>query len=280
MLAEVEQTVDQVLIINHGKLVVESSLEQLTARVGGSIRVRTPTLGKLREALRQEGIEATTVNRDRGCWCTGLTSEKLGDLAFAAGVPIYELVAEGSSLRGVFPGVDDRVGGEAVIAQTQAELLKIRSTRTTIGIVLGMIALILLFSLLSGLLTKPPHLTSTEDQRGLLSVEQHCRGLLGVGRDHARDQRVSLIGTKCRPTFLLHHRGASIGWLRPSSLPACSRESCSASSGEGIGFAIGYATLTGRGIDYALRRAARRHCSCSARWPRSHSGAPSASASA
>ena len=35
VLAEVAQTVDQVLIINHGRLVVESSLEQLTARVGG-----------------------------------------------------------------------------------------------------------------------------------------------------------------------------------------------------------------------------------------------------
>jgi hypothetical protein len=57
-----------------------------------------------------------------------------------------------------------------VSAQVRAELLKIRSTRTTIGIVLGMIALILLFSLLSGLLTKAPSLTSTEDQRGLLSV--------------------------------------------------------------------------------------------------------------
>ena len=39
-----------------------------------------------------------------------------------------------------------------MIAQTKAELLKLRSTRTTIGIVLGMIALIILFSLLSGLL--------------------------------------------------------------------------------------------------------------------------------
>ena len=57
-----------------------------------------------------------------------------------------------------------------MIAQTHAELLKIRSTRTTTGIVLGMIALILLFSLLSGLLTKAPDLTSPENQRGLLSV--------------------------------------------------------------------------------------------------------------
>src|SRR5215813_6987081 len=46
VLAEVAQTVDQVLIINHGKLVVESSLEQLTAHVGGSVRVRSPEVSR------------------------------------------------------------------------------------------------------------------------------------------------------------------------------------------------------------------------------------------
>ena len=101
VLSEVAQTVDQVLIINRGKLVVESSLDQLTARVGGSIRVRTPALAKLLEALRQEGIEATTMN-EQSLLVHGVTSEKLGDLAFVAGVPIHELVAEGSSLEDVF----------------------------------------------------------------------------------------------------------------------------------------------------------------------------------
>ena len=42
-----------------------------------------------------------------------------------------------------------------MIAQTKAELLKIRSTRTTIGLLLGMLALILLFTLLTGLLSHP-----------------------------------------------------------------------------------------------------------------------------
>ena len=55
-------------------------------------------------------------------------------------------------------------------AQIRAELLKIRSTRTTIGLILGMIALILLFTLLTGLLTHPSGLASTQDQRQLLSV--------------------------------------------------------------------------------------------------------------
>ena len=57
-----------------------------------------------------------------------------------------------------------------MIAQIRAELLKIRSTRTTTGLILAMIALILLFTLLTGLLTHPSGLTSKEDQRQLLSL--------------------------------------------------------------------------------------------------------------
>lgn len=53
-----------------------------------------------------------------------------------------------------------------MIAQIRAELLKIRSTRATIGL----IALILLFTLLTGLLTHPSGLASKEDQRQLLSL--------------------------------------------------------------------------------------------------------------
>src|SRR5471032_3359118 len=51
VLAEVAQTVDQVLIINRGKLVIESSLADLTVRVGRSVRVRSPEIAKLEGAL-------------------------------------------------------------------------------------------------------------------------------------------------------------------------------------------------------------------------------------
>ena len=57
-----------------------------------------------------------------------------------------------------------------MIAQIRAELLKIRSTRTTVGLILGMIVLILLFTLLTGLLTHPSGLTGKESQRDLLSL--------------------------------------------------------------------------------------------------------------
>jgi ABC-2 type transport system ATP-binding protein len=101
VLAEVAQTVDQVLIINRGRLVVESSLEQLTARVGGSVRVRTPNVEQLRHALDREQLQMSASN-EHVLLVHGTTSEHVGDVAFATGIPVHELVTEGSSLEQIF----------------------------------------------------------------------------------------------------------------------------------------------------------------------------------
>jgi ABC-2 type transport system ATP-binding protein len=101
VLAEVAQTVDQVLIISHGRLVAESTLDELTARVGGGVRVQSPHLDRLAEALGREGI-ATTRGNDHFLVAQGTTRERVGDIALAEGVAIYELVTEGSSLEEVF----------------------------------------------------------------------------------------------------------------------------------------------------------------------------------
>ena len=101
VLAEVAQTVDQILIINHGRLVAESTLDDLTARVGGAVRVQSPELDKLAETLGREGIVISRSN-DHALLAKGTTRERVGDLALAAGIAIYELVTEGSSLEEVF----------------------------------------------------------------------------------------------------------------------------------------------------------------------------------
>jgi ABC-2 type transport system ATP-binding protein len=99
-LAEVAQTVDQVLIINRGRLVVESSLQALTSRVGGAVRVRTPEPDRLQEALRGEQLDA---DRDaQTLHVRGADTERVGDIAFTAGIPLHELVSEGSSLEEIF----------------------------------------------------------------------------------------------------------------------------------------------------------------------------------
>ncbi len=101
VLAEVAQTVDQVVIINHGRLVAESALAELTARLGGAVRVRSPQMAKLTEALHHDGIETLSQN-DGALYVQGVTSDRVGAVAFSAGVRLSELSAESSSLEDVF----------------------------------------------------------------------------------------------------------------------------------------------------------------------------------
>jgi ABC-2 type transport system permease protein len=57
-----------------------------------------------------------------------------------------------------------------VIPQLRAEVLKVRSTRTTLGLVLGMAALILLFVILTALLTSVNEMGQRDQQRDLYSI--------------------------------------------------------------------------------------------------------------
>ena len=101
VLAEVAQTVDRVLIINKGRRVIESPLDELTARVSGAVRIRTPKRSELGQALRAAGVEAAET-ADGALLVPGATTERVGDIAFAAGIPVHELTAETSSLEDVF----------------------------------------------------------------------------------------------------------------------------------------------------------------------------------
>jgi ABC-2 type transport system ATP-binding protein len=100
VLAEMAQTVDHVLIINDGKLVREARLDELTATVGGSVRVRSPQAAQLQEALAKAEIDVTS--RDGALIANGTTAERVGEIAAATGVVLHELVTEESSLEEIF----------------------------------------------------------------------------------------------------------------------------------------------------------------------------------
>ena len=135
-----------------------------------------------------------------------------------------------------------------MIAQVRAELLKIRTTRTTIGLVLGMIALILLFTLLTGLLTHPSGLAGREDQRQLLSVSSLAgvfsalAGVLLVTSEYR-------FGT-IRPTFLFNPVRSHV--LAAKVVAGALAGTAFGVLAEAIGWAIGYAILDGRGITIVL----------------------------
>ena len=101
VLAEVAQTVDQVLIISRGRLVIESPLAELTARAGGAVRVRSANPERLAAALRDNDLQLAT-GTDRVLLVQGASSQRVGEIAFAAGVPVHELLTDGGSLEDIF----------------------------------------------------------------------------------------------------------------------------------------------------------------------------------
>jgi ABC-2 type transport system ATP-binding protein len=101
VLAEVAQTVDQVVIIADGRLVTQSTLAALTARTDQLVRVRTPQAQTLRSLLAAQGIHADPDGADQ-LLAVGTTSEAVGKAAAAAGIVIYEMGVERSNLEDVF----------------------------------------------------------------------------------------------------------------------------------------------------------------------------------
>jgi ABC-2 type transport system ATP-binding protein len=101
VLAEVAQTADRVLIINRGRLVLSAPLAELTARAGGAVRVRSGDPQRLTSALREHALQVTT-GTDHALLVQGASSERIGEIAFAAGVPVHELVSDAGVLEDTF----------------------------------------------------------------------------------------------------------------------------------------------------------------------------------
>ncbi len=101
VLAEVAQTVDHVLIVAKGRLIIESPLDQLTSRVGGTVRVRSPQSGELKAALERLQIDVKAGD-DGALHVAGVPIERVGEIAAQAGVVLHELVMTGASLEEIF----------------------------------------------------------------------------------------------------------------------------------------------------------------------------------
>ena len=99
VLAEVAQTVDDVLVIHHGRLIEQGPVDALTGARG--VAVASPRLDLLRPALEREGAVVRFDGPER-LRVEGLTAPRIGDLAHAAGAPLHELAEQTASLEEVF----------------------------------------------------------------------------------------------------------------------------------------------------------------------------------
>ena len=100
VLAEVEQTVDDVLIISKGKLVAQGPIGELAVGIGAVVRCRTPHAERLQQALVARGA---TVNRlDAALAIRGPSAAEVGQLALDNGIALHELLTEQPSLEDLF----------------------------------------------------------------------------------------------------------------------------------------------------------------------------------
>ena len=98
VLAEVAQTVDDVVVIHRGRLVEQGPVSRLTS--GGHVVVRSPRVAELRAALERAGLSATGEGEE--LVVDAEDPAKVGDIAFEAGVPLHELTTRATSLEEAF----------------------------------------------------------------------------------------------------------------------------------------------------------------------------------
>jgi len=98
LLAEVQQTVDWVVIISRGRSVYEGSLDGL--ETGQVVRIDSSDRAALTNALSSAGAEVRAT--DDALLATGITAGEAGAAALAAGVPLSLLITESVGLEEVF----------------------------------------------------------------------------------------------------------------------------------------------------------------------------------
>jgi ABC-2 type transport system ATP-binding protein len=101
VLAEIAQTVDEVVVIHRGRLVTAGSVDELTRGARAQVLVRSPAAERLAEALAAKGIEAERLDGDLLVG-RNTSGEAIGTTAAEQGIALYELTPQGSTLEDVF----------------------------------------------------------------------------------------------------------------------------------------------------------------------------------
>ena len=109
VLAEVAQTADDVVVINHGRSIAQAPLSEIMARSGGGMKVAGPDVRKLGDLLFQQGADvsgdsAEILVKDR-------TGEQIGRVVAEHQLVISELAPVGSSLEEVYLELTGSTGG-------------------------------------------------------------------------------------------------------------------------------------------------------------------------
>lgn len=116
LLSEMQLLADDLVVIAKGNLIAAEPIKEFLSRASaGSVVVRTTDSRRLAEALQAQGLTLVASGVDE-LRVPEVSSDRVGHIAFAAGVPILELRNETASLESVFLELTEnvqeyRVGG-------------------------------------------------------------------------------------------------------------------------------------------------------------------------
>jgi ABC-2 type transport system ATP-binding protein len=102
LMSEMEHTADHLIVIGRGKLIADCTMSEFIAGSSGAwVRVRTPSAAEFVRAVTARGATAAA-GQDGSVEVHGMTTEQLGDLAFAEGIRLHELTTVRASLEEAF----------------------------------------------------------------------------------------------------------------------------------------------------------------------------------
>ena len=101
LMSEMENTADHLIVIGKGKLMADCAMAEFIAHSSRrTVRVRTPDAPRLTDLATADG--GTVRDDGDGLVISGLTPERIGDLAFENSVRLHELAAAQASLEQAF----------------------------------------------------------------------------------------------------------------------------------------------------------------------------------
>ncbi|NJP92458.1 ATP-binding cassette domain-containing protein [Nonomuraea sp. FMUSA5-5] len=106
LMSEMEHTADRLVVIGRGELIADESVADFAARgTGASVTVRTPDPAELAAVLVEAGARVRHDRASAGAGVltvTGLSADRVGELAFERRIPLYELAPRAASLEQAF----------------------------------------------------------------------------------------------------------------------------------------------------------------------------------
>jgi ABC-2 type transport system ATP-binding protein len=103
LMSEMALTADHLLVIGRGRLIAAASTDEVIRMASGNhVKVRSPRLESLAALITERGGKVTPSPAEASIAVHAMTSDAIGELAFANGIPLHELSNVAASLEEAF----------------------------------------------------------------------------------------------------------------------------------------------------------------------------------